>query len=191
MPTTPLSYGQQALWVIYREAPDSAAYNMALPLRFTEAVDGAILHRAVRRVLDRHPMLRTVFGESDGVPHQRPQAEISHYWLEVDASQWVEEELMAQVHRFSQQPFVLEEGAFRATLFQGAEAGAVFLVTLHHIAGDATSLAILGKQALALYAAEADGQAVNLPALETDYADYVQWEAGLVNGDKGLSLIHI
>lgn len=28
----PLSYSQQALWFIYQEAPESAAYNMALPL---------------------------------------------------------------------------------------------------------------------------------------------------------------
>ena len=92
---------------------------------------------------------------------------------------------MVQVHRFSQQPFVLEECAFRATLFQGAEAGAVLLIMLHHIAGDAASLSIIGKQIVTLYAAELDGQAVNLPVLETDYADYVQWEAGLINGDKG------
>ena len=92
---------------------------------------------------------------------------------------------MAEVQRFSQQPFVLEECAFRATLFQGAEAGAVLLITLHHIAGDAASLSIIGKQIVTLYAAELDGQAVNLPVLETDYADYVRWEVGLINGDKG------
>jgi len=102
--------------------PDSAAYNMALPLRFAGEADAAALQRAVRQVLEVHPMLRAVFGEANGVPHQCPQAEISRHWLAVDASQWAEEGLMAQVHRFSLKPFVLEEGAFRATLFQGAEA---------------------------------------------------------------------
>ena len=85
---TPLTYGQQALWFIYREAPDSAAYNRALPLRFTGEVDAAALQRALRQVLEHHPMLRSDFGASDGVPHQSPQAEISHYWLELYASLW-------------------------------------------------------------------------------------------------------
>ncbi len=75
--------------------------------------------------------------------------------------------------------------AFRATLFQGAEAGAVLLITLHHIAGDAASLSIIGNQIVALYAAQLDGQAVNLPALPADYSDFVDWETRLITSHKG------
>ncbi|TAN69948.1 MAG: amino acid adenylation domain-containing protein [Methylobacter sp.] len=89
---------------------------------------------------------------------------------------------MAELHRYSQRPFTLEQGVFRATLFQGAKMGAVLLLNLHHIAGDAASLAILGKELSALYAAE------DLPPIAMAYGDYVRWEAELLGSKKGQRL---
>ncbi len=178
-PSSPLSYSQQALWFIYRDAPKSAAYNMALPLQFAGEVDGQILQQAVQRLVERHPSLRSRFFEQDGVPHQHVVTDINSHWQEVDAGQWPETVLMAALYSHSQQPFTLEEGAFRAILFQGADTGTVLLLNLHHITGDAASLAILGKELLAFYGAE------NVPSTATDYGHYVQWEAELLNGQKG------
>jgi len=178
-PSTTLSYSQQALWFIYRDAPKSTAYNMALPLRFIGDVDGPTVQQAVQRLVERHTMLRSRFSELDGVPYQYVAADIDHYWQEVDAGGWTEPTLMAELHRHSQQPFVLEQGVFRATLFQGAKTGTVLLLNLHHIAGDAASLAILGKELLAFYTAE------DLPPPAMAYGDFVRWEAGLLNSKKG------
>ncbi|MFI3120696.1 MAG: condensation domain-containing protein, partial [Methylococcaceae bacterium] len=75
--STPLSYSQQALWFIYRDAPQSAAYNMALPLRFSGDVDGQTLQQAVRQLMQRHSMLRSRFAELDGVPYQSVVADIN------------------------------------------------------------------------------------------------------------------
>lgn len=172
-PTTyPLSYSQQALWFIYREAPESAAYNMALPLQFAGEIDPKTLQWAVQQLVERQKALRTILGERDGVPYQQFVAESSDYWREVNATERTEPELMTQVQQASQQPFVLENGVFHATLFQGAKAGTILLLSLHHIAGDATSLAILGQQLLQFYAAAADGKAVSLPPLVANYSDW-------------------
>jgi len=178
-PSTPLSYSQQALWFIYRDAPKSAAYNMALPLQFAGEVDAQTLQQSVRRLVERHPMLRSRFSELDGVPYQHVAAETTHFWQEVDAGQWPQTTLMDALYSHSQQPFTLEQGAFRATLFRGAGTGTVLLLNLHHIAGDAASLAILGKELLAFYGAE------NAPSTAADYGHYVRWEAELLNGPKG------
>jgi len=178
-PSTPLSYSQQALWFIYREAPKSAAYNMALPLQFAGEVDGQLLQQAVQCLVERHSMLCSRFFERDGVPYQYVVTDRHQNWQEVDAGGWTEPALMAELHRHSQQPFVLEQGAFRATLFQGADTGTVLLFNLHHITGDAASLAILGKELLAFYGAD------NLPPTATDYSHYVRWEAELLNSKKG------
>jgi len=177
--STPLSYSQQALWFIYRDAPQSAAYNMALPLRFSGDVDGRTLQQAVRQLVHRHSMLRSRFAELDGVPYQSVVADINVPWQEVDAAGWTEQTLTAELHRHSQQPFVLEQGAFRATLFQSAQTGTVLLLSLHHIAGDAASLAILGKELPAFYTEK------DLPPTAPAYGDYVRWEAELLNGNKG------
>jgi amino acid adenylation domain-containing protein/non-ribosomal peptide synthase protein (TIGR01720 family) len=177
----PLSYSQQALWFIYREAPESAAYNMALPLELAKNIDPVILQQAVQKLVDYHPTLRTCFGEHDGVPYQQFAAEINDYWQEINTAEPTESELITQV----QQAFVLEKGVFRATLFQRANGKTILLLTLHHIAGDAASLAILGQQLLQFYAAVADGKAVSLPPLVADYSDYVRWETEQLHSNKG------
>ncbi len=178
VPSIALSYSQQALWFIYRDAPKSTAYNMALPLRFIGDIDGPTVQQAVQRLVERHTMLHSRFSELDGVPYQYVAADINHYRQEVDAGGWTEPTLMEELHRHSQQPFTLEEGVFRATLFQGAKTGTVLLLNLHHIAGDAASLAILGKELLAFYAAE------DLPPTALAYGDYVRWETELLNGSS-------
>jgi amino acid adenylation domain-containing protein/non-ribosomal peptide synthase protein (TIGR01720 family) len=185
MSTISLSYAQQALWFIYKEAPESTAYNMALPLQFAKPIDPKTLQRAVQQLVEHHPALRTTFGEHDGIPYQQFTTKISRYWREVNATGWTEKELLTQVHQSSQQPFILEEGVFRATLFHGNQAETILLLTLHHITGDATSLAILGKQLLQCYAALADRKSLTLPALKADYSDYVRWETERLKSQKG------
>ncbi|MDO9104611.1 MAG: condensation domain-containing protein, partial [Methylovulum sp.] len=178
-PSSPLSHSQQALWFIYREAPKSAAYNMAFPLRFTGEVDAQTLQQALQRLVERHSMLRSRFSEVDGVPYQHVATETKPFWQEVDAGQWTETTLMDALYSHSQQPFTLEQSVFRATLFQSVDTGSVLLLILHHIAGDAASLAILGKELVEFYGAE------NAPSTAADYGHYVHWEAELLNGQKG------
>jgi len=181
----PLSHGQQALWFIYQEAPESSAYNMALPLQFAGEIKPATLQQAVRLLVEHHPTLRTLFGERDGVPYQQLAAGDGSYWQQVNATGWTEKELMTQLQQASQQPFFLEERGFLATLFQGAESGAILLFTLHNIVGDAASLTILGQQLLQGYAALADGKPETFAPLTADYGDYIRWEVERLDSDIG------
>ncbi|PCK01490.1 MAG: non-ribosomal peptide synthetase, partial [Alteromonadaceae bacterium] len=196
----PLSYGQQALWFIFKDAPQSAAYNMALPLQFNSDVDPEVVKNSVREVLGRHPSLRSIFGENEGVPYQQFESEVRAYWQQVDASDWDDDELSAQIQQSSQQPFDLGESAFRATFFSSTrkelddKRGAVLLITLHHIAGDAGSLAIVGQQLLECYAALVGSNfkgpvikepVIQEPKIAPNYGDYVRWEADFLASTKG------
>jgi len=183
----PLSLGQQALWVLYREAPHSTAYHMALPLRFAAPVQTATLARAIDRLAARHGMLRARFGEADGVPYQWSEPECGPQ-LRLHASLPDTPTLEAALRTALAAPFVLEDGCFRADWFAPAAAdagGGVLLLTLHHLAGDAGSLAVLGRELPALYAAERDGTPPDLPPLPADYPDYVRWETDLLAGPDG------
>ena len=61
----PLSHGQQALWFIYQNAPDSPAYNMAWAVELQGQLDIAVLQRALQTIVNRHPVLRTTIGRVD------------------------------------------------------------------------------------------------------------------------------
>jgi len=185
---SPLGRGQQALWVLYREAPRSAAYNMALPLRFAASLQTPALLGAIERLTARHGMLRARFGEADGVPYQWDALGVGPRLRIHEAAHRDAQALSDGLRAALKEPFVLEDGCFRADWFApapGDDGGGVLLLTLHHIGGDAGSLAVLGRETLALYAAERDGRAPDLPPLPADYSDYVRWESALLAGPDG------
>lgn len=181
----PLSYGQQALWVVYQQAPDSSAYNMGVSLRIQTHLDVPALHRALQSLVERHVALRTTFSMSDGLLTQEIRAPHNLVFEEVTAT-WTWDDLMQQVYTTYRRPFDLERGpVFRATLFTTTPTEHVLLLTLHHIAGDAASFRILLDDLQVLYTAHKRGQTAGLPALDTTYADYVRWENDLVAGATG------
>ncbi|HEX7772135.1 MAG TPA: condensation domain-containing protein, partial [Pyrinomonadaceae bacterium] len=82
----PLSFNQQSLWFLHHLAPESPAYNIARAVRLRSAVHVPALRDAFQAAVDRHPSLRTLFRERDGVPvqHVLERAEVS--FQETDAS---------------------------------------------------------------------------------------------------------
>jgi amino acid adenylation domain-containing protein len=184
----PLSYGQQALWFVYQEAPDSPAYNMVSALRMTDGVDSIVLQRALHAVVKRHAQLRThVEFDTEGKVWQQVTDTLTELDI-IDASQWTWEHLLEQAHKYSQQPFDLTQSGLRAALFQQASDSYLLVFVLHHLFGDARSMGIIQQEWLALYAAEIQGQATHLPALPVTYANYVHDEAKQLNSPQGQQL---
>ncbi|MFF3852267.1 amino acid adenylation domain-containing protein [Micromonospora sp. NPDC002575] len=76
----PLSAAQRRLWFLHQLDPTDTSYLVSYVVELDGAVDRAALARALRRVVARHPALRTVFPSSDAGPVQRvhddPQVEL-------------------------------------------------------------------------------------------------------------------
>ncbi|HEV7905584.1 MAG TPA: AMP-binding protein, partial [Pyrinomonadaceae bacterium] len=186
----PLSRGQQALWFLQQLAPESAAYNLATAARVWSEVDSAALRRAFQALVDRHPSLRTTFASSEQGPVQRigEHGEISFY--EHDGAEWSEEDLHNALILESHRPFNLEEGPLlRVTLIRrDAQKQHILLLVAHHIISDFWSLAVLIDELGKLYQSERDATAVALAPLPLRYADYVNWQEGLLLDREGDAL---
>ena len=185
----PLSYAQQALWFLYLNHPDSAAYNVAFSVEIHSSVDINSMQRTLQGLVNRHEALRTTFELREGAAVQ-----IVYGFKAVDF-QIIETEtdndavLHQRVVDAYQQPFDLENGAaMRVRLFRRSECSYVLLLTFHHIICDAWSIWLLVDEFLRLYEADTAGQRVILPKQNYRYADYIEWQAKLLQGAHGKEL---
>ena len=105
----PLSHGQQALWFLYRSAPQSAAYNTAFVARVTSPLNCSIAQQAFHALSERHPLLRVTFSIQNAEPVQRAQSRQHVFFERIDASVWSDDELQRQVSESYKRPFNLEQ----------------------------------------------------------------------------------
>ena len=173
----PLSPGQQALWFLYKLAPESWAYNVLFSARICSPVEIPALRQAFQCLIDRHPALRTMYTTQDGNPVQQIQASAQVHFMEVDASGWTPDRLHDRLTAAARTPFDLENGpVLRVHLFTRSTTDRVLLLVFHHITVDLWSLTVLLDELRTIYAAQTTGESTGLPALDLQYADYVRWQ---------------
>ncbi len=177
----PLSYAQGRLWFLYRFEGPSVTYNLPVVLRLWEAVDVGVMGVAVRDVVVRHESLRTVIGEDErGVAFQRILSP-DEVVVEV-ASRVVERgEVAGAVAEAVAYEFELEsEIPIRVGLLECGPQEFVLVILMHHIAGDAASMAPLARDLSVAYAARAAGREPGWAPLPVQYADYTLWQQELL-----------
>ncbi|HEU4560440.1 MAG TPA: amino acid adenylation domain-containing protein [Longimicrobium sp.] len=184
----PLSFDQERLWMLQREAPHSPAYNLPVTLRISGSLDAEALERAVGEIVRRHEALRTVIVDAGGVPAQRvlPFAGIRLPVHDLTAMRpdAREEEARRLVSEDGRTPFAMEGAPlFRAFLVRVAADDHLLHANAHHALFDGWSAALYQRELWALYAALARGEASPLPELAVQYADYAIWQRGRMDDD--------
>lgn len=183
---TPASHGQQALWFLQQLNPESAAYNIANAVRIIAPLDKTILQRALQQLIERHASLRTTFARVDERLVQRIASTSRLDFSAIEARYWSQEHLDEQLAQEAHRPFDLQQDVLlRIRLYQLADDTHVLLLVLHHIITDFWSLAVLVRELAEIYGAESSGQTAVLPLLHWQYADYVQHEILLLEGQHG------
>lgn len=170
----PLSFAQQRLWFMHRLEGPSATYNIPVPLRLTGALDLTALTAALGDLTARHETLRTVFPETDGVPHQvvlpaaAPVVEIR------DTTPGEAEQALLDAARYAFD--LTTETPLRCTVLRVSPDEHILLLLVHHIAGDGSSVAPLLRDLAEAYASRCRGAAPTRPPLPVQYADYALWQ---------------
>ncbi|GLZ29107.1 hypothetical protein Lesp02_12970 [Lentzea sp. NBRC 105346] len=179
-----LSVGQNALWLIHRMAPETAAYNVAWPMRVRGPLDVPALLRAVAMTVERHDMLRSLFTEIAGVPGRVLQDGL--VGLDVrDARGADDARLTELVQAEIARPFKLDiDGAARFVLFKMTSEDAVLLFVVHHIATDFASLTLVVKDLLEAYRAVREARDPDWAPLAHTYADFVAAEQRLLESPR-------
>ena len=204
--SAPLSRGQRALWFLHQLDPEGAAYNVPAAVTIEGEVDVAALRRACRALLERHAVLRGTFAapQGDPVAHLHDASAVELSFAEVNAARWSGEELGERLLAEARRPFDLEHGPLlRICLFTRSKQEYVLLLSIHHIATDFWSQALLLAELDTLYpaacaaaevdgaeleAAELDGAGAALLAAAPSYADATRWQEEMLAGEHGRRL---
>ncbi|WP_212843999.1 non-ribosomal peptide synthetase [Catellatospora sp. IY07-71] len=178
----PLSAAQRRLWFNSQFEHDPAIYHVPLVLRLSGPLDGDALLGALRAVVQRHEVLRSVIAHHGDEPMAvaGPADRVSLTRAEVTAAE-LDAAIAAEVAR----PFRLDaEPPLRALLLRLSEQEHVLALTAHHIATDAWSQDLIMDELAAGYAA-ARGQGAPPAPVRLQYADVTEWAQDRPGGDAG------
>ena len=172
----PLSYAQERQWFLWQLDPAGAAYHIPSALRLQGPLDLTALQESFDSLLARHESLRTYFRQdaTGAVQVVDAQGRVDIEQVDSDYAG-----LKARVAQVVAQPFDLLRGPLlRVTLLRLAEDDHVLVLVQHHIVSDGWSMQLMVEELVQAYAANSQGQDVQLPALPIQYADYAVWQRG-------------
>lgn len=179
----PLSVGQEALWFLWRLAPESAAYTIAMPFAVHGDLDAGALRRSFEQLSARHGCLRTEFRERDGRAVQRVRADHDLSFESFDAAGWGRDRVEAELAATARQPFDLESDARpRIYLWRLEPRLSYLLLVAHHIVCDLWSLIVLMDELRRVYPAQKAGAPIELAPPSVRYEDFVHWQRRWVAG---------
>ncbi|AYG78432.1 Surfactin synthase subunit 2 [Streptomyces hundungensis] len=175
--TAPATSEQQRLWLLQQRDPASLAYSVPMVFRVEGAVDTTALRDTLRRLVARHPALRTSF---TATPEGLLQTVNEPYdpWTEPPAAALRD---AAGRRAFADRLFATPFDLARPHLFQACwlprPGGGELYLRMHHIAVDGWSLNVLFGEVSADYAAAVGsaGEAITRPAPTP--LDYARWQS--------------
>ncbi|KAA6223606.1 NAD-dependent epimerase/dehydratase family protein [Streptomyces albofaciens JCM 4342] len=172
----PLSAAQRRMWLLDRLGGSGAAYHVPFATRVRGPFDPRALGRALTALVRRHEVLRTRYGQRDGEPYQEV-TDAAPVPVEVVAA---DGDVAGLLREAAARPFDLAGGpVLRALAVRHAAEDHTVMLTLHHIAIDGGSLAVVARELSALYGAAVDGDETlsrTLPGPAPQYADYARRE---------------
>jgi mycobactin peptide synthetase MbtE len=174
-----LSAAQLRSWFQYRVDGPSPVNNIPFAARLTGPVDIDALALAVGDVIARHDILRTVYREIDGIPHQIVDKDRTAdvRCLEGPTHDWLERQLDEErTHRFE-----LETQLPIRVAILTAPGECALSMVVHHIAADHWSAGVLFTDLLTAYRSRREAGVPSWQPLPIQYRDYAAWQGHLLS----------
>jgi acyl carrier protein len=180
----PVSWNQSQLLTVHLVEGARAAYNISLAYWLHGPLNVLVLRRALVSVVERHEVLRTTFDVDSDTgfmqrTHEIPQGDALLSELTAPSAEAAEKLGLAGASK----GFELEgeEGrVMRSTLIRVEAEQHLLLITVHHVAFDGASKAVLLRELGACYrsAMSSDPAVTPVPLLElpAQYVDYALWQ---------------
>ncbi|WP_156148941.1 non-ribosomal peptide synthetase, partial [Rhodococcus sp. MEB064] len=182
----PLALAQQRMWLSNRLDPASPMYNLPLGIRLEGDLDVEALRQAIRDLVTRHEILRTIYPHTDGVPRQEiltvEQAGVDLAVESVPSAQWMDHFVALATRGFD----VTTSVPLRVALLRdpAAPSEAVLAIVVHHIAADGVSRVALTRDLVSAYLARASDTEPTWAPMPVQYADYALWQRDVIGSPR-------
>ncbi|MBY0573831.1 MAG: amino acid adenylation domain-containing protein [Undibacterium sp.] len=183
------SFSQQRLWLLDQIDGGSTHYHLSSSFKLVGDLQYDVFNRVLTTIIGRHESLRTCFRMDDGGQLLQFVLPAQDFLVGVtDLSHLPKGEqqlrLLESMTDIDGRAFDLgADLMLRAHLLQLAEEEYIVHITMHHIASDGWSMAILVNEFCALYDAYIHQRENPLPKLAIQYADYADWQRNWLQGE--------
>lgn len=184
----PASYIQRSMWAAAQRHRHAPLNVMILPWRVRGAIDLPALRRALVDLVERHHSLRTRLANVDGQLMQivapEPQVMLNMRQADGDGDESRLRTAVAMLRERGCKPMDLATGSvFEPWLIALTPDDHILCFFAHHAMCDGWSSILLINDLVALYGAQLQGQAAELPTIDHQYVDFAKaqiaaYEAG-------------
>ncbi|MEI7031841.1 non-ribosomal peptide synthetase/type I polyketide synthase [Streptomyces pratensis] len=186
----PLTHNQKALWFLKHLNPDGYAYNIGGAVEVNVELEPELMFEAVRRLIARHPALRTNFLLEDGQAVQRVSADAEPDLGLFDVQDQGWDTIHAAIVAEYRRPYDLaHDPLVRFRLFKRGPDRWVIMKAVHHIVSDAISTFTFIEELLAVYEALRHGREPGLPPVEARYLDFLNQQNAFLAGPAAAGML--
>ncbi|CAL2108048.1 conserved hypothetical protein [Tenacibaculum sp. 190524A02b] len=182
-----LSSAQLRLWILSQNEETSVAYNEFNAMKITGEIDVELLNKAVKRLTNRHEILRTSFITVKGDPKQliHPINKVQVQVKLDDFSQKEAIEIEKTLLKESKYRFNLAEDVLiRVNLLKTDNNEYIIMINMHHIISDGWSQVVLFNELIMTYYELANDLDIAFQELPIQYKDYAHWHNDILLTDK-------
>lgn len=175
----PASSAQKRLYILHNLAPESANYNIPAILEISGQLDLCQFESALRELINRHQILRTVFTSIAGEIRQQILPKIDLKLAYKSLPTVLTENMANDMLQAFVKPFELNIAPlFRLELLRVTAEKHYLLFDIHHIIADGFSLEIIFSELSLLY------QGKGLKKLGIQYRDYASWQIDFLQSEQ-------
>jgi len=177
-----ISSAQKRMFVLQQLNTDAVNYNMPSIMILDGVIEEKKIDSAITKLIDRHEVLRTSFETVENQIVQKVHESINFSIGYVDKTNEFTEDVDDHINQVIKEfikPFDLSKAPLcRAHLIKLESEKHIFLLDIHHIISDGTSISILTKEFLDLY------EAKELPPQRIQYKDFSEWHNAWMKSDN-------
>ena len=189
-----LSFAQERLWFIESFEEGSSAYNIPMVFEIKDSVDLNSLQEAIRIVVNRHEVLRSLIKTSNEGFGYQVAMDDKIYPLIIDENQYeTQEQLDTAIGQSVNKVFDLENEYPINVQVYNLHNRRYMSIVVHHIAFDGWSAELFIKEIWNLYnyynheqnesRQDRVSQTYELPAISIQYKDFALWQRNYLKGN--------